>query len=207
MKNFITILAFVFLSFASLAKEVYVASDTHCFGPNSIESFCKDFTKVKFDYSIGDIFDVKWTLKKDIKEALKQQAEFTKFCNKNNIPEIIGNHDLLPQILLFYVKNGVLFTHGHYVSWSQEKIDLKEKASRDGVSKIKRAIWAAGVKAKPYGNLGDFEKKAAVVLAKKYNCKTIVFGHTHVKDLIDIQYDGIRIINVPQGVTKLDLPL
>jgi predicted phosphodiesterase len=207
MKKLLLILVLVLSSFVSVAKDFYVASDTHCYGPNSIESFCKDFTKVKFDISLGDIEDIKWTLKSDIKEATKSQADFTEFCKKNNIPEIIGNHDLLPQVLLFYVKNGVLFTHGHYISWTQDKINKKEKASRKGVSKMKRAAWTALVKSKPYGNLSTYEKDAAVVYAKKYNCKTIVFGHTHVKDLIDIQYQGIRIINVPQGVTKLDLPL
>lgn len=207
MKNLILTLTLLLTSLAFGGEKVLVMSDTHFYGPHALnkkvlEEFKSSPVKVKF--SLGDIYDIKWTSKDEIKSALKEQTDFSSWLKSKSLIEIEGNHDL-NKAVLFYVRNGVLYTHGHYVSWNQKTIDKKAKASRDGVSKLKRKAFEMGAKSKPFGRLSKQEISAAVVLAKKYGCHTIVFGHTHVEKTIDTKIDGIRIINVPRGLTLIEV--
>jgi len=207
MKNLTIILSIFLTSLAFSGEKVLIMSDTHFYGPHTLDKkVLTEFknSEIKIKISMGDIQDIKWTLKDEIKEATKEQTEFSLYCAKNGIIELEGNHDLKKGIL-FYVKDGVLYTHGHYVSWDQKTIDKKSKASRDGVSSWKRKAFYAAVKSKPFGHLSKQEIKKASELAKKHNCHTIVFGHVHPEKLIDIKYDGIRIINVPQGLTIIEV--
>jgi len=196
---------FVFLfylpSFSFSSEKLVVLSDTHYFGPHALS---KELLKQKINISLGDIFDRKWTLKNEVIQASKEQKEFSEFCKKKGVIEIDGNHDLKSD-LLFYVKNGVLFTHGHYVSWDQKTIDKKEKSSKNGVLQKARDVFLTEEMAHPYGTLSKRKIQKAVMLARKYNCHTIVFGHTHVEKLIDMKVDGVRIINVPRGLTSIEV--
>lgn len=201
LKNILVIL-FLISSFDSFAEKVTVISDTHIYGP---DAFSKGCLTEKFDVSLGDIYDIKWTLKEHIGQAKKEQLEFSEKLKTDGIPEIDGNHDLKEHPNISYIKNGVLYTHGHYISWDEQKIEKKSHASRDGVSKEQQDNWGRFVKHHPYGKLSEAEKRAAVKLAKFSNCHTIVFGHTHVKKLIDTKLDGVRIINVPRGITTIDM--
>lgn len=208
MKNLLLILTILFSSLAFSGERVLILSDSHFYGPHSLDkSVMTSFkeSKTAFKVSLGDVFDIKWTLKKEIKQALKDQKDFSDFCFQKGIYEIDGNHDLKFIGHSYLIKNGVLFTHGHYVSWDAKTIAKKEKASKDGVSKIKRNAFGALVNAKPYGHLSKEEIQKAAELAKLHKCHTIIFGHTHVKELIDIKFDGIRIINVPRGITEIEV--
>lgn len=193
---------FLFLiSIHCASTEIWVISDTHFYGPQSMN---KGLLQDKFDVSLGDIFDAKNTLKANMLKMREDQNYFSDFCEKNNIPEIQGNHDKKEGIL-FYVWGDVLFTHGHYVSWDSKKIEKEERKEAKGISKIKFNSKKIIFDSHPTTKLSEEEIAKAASLAKKYNCRTIVFGHTHVNSLIDIEYDGVRVINVPRGITQLNL--
>ena len=178
-----------------------VLADIHLYGPHSLS---EGILLQPFDISLGDIFDIKWTLKKEIKKALAHQKDFSEALKAKGVVEVDGNHDLKSN-LIFYVLNGVLFTHGDRVCWDAETVAKKMKASKDGVSAWKRNAFALAVKAKPFGNLSKEEIAKASALAKEHGCHTIVFGHTHVEKIIDVVFDGVRIINVPRGITEIEV--
>jgi UDP-2,3-diacylglucosamine pyrophosphatase LpxH len=200
-----------------------IYSDLH-WGQTS--EILKDVVPSSGVFFTGDIFDIKNTSKKIIKEQLNKQSSFIYRCKEVGAHYILGNHDLLPDNelnvayldenfkltnVLSYVPRhivigDVLLTHGHYIAWDQVKIDEWKNKKPDGVGVFrkftlsvqdmyKRGTW------KP----DAVESERAYQLAKTFSCKTVIFGHHHTETLVDIDYKGVRIINVPRGLTELSL--
>ena len=182
----------------------------------------------KGDFFTGDIFDIKNTSKKIIKQQLQKQQDFNKDCKAVGAFVLLGNHDLLPDdkmVVHYYDKDGmplltndmsavprhivvddVLLTHGHYCCWDQVQIDQWKEKKPKGVGMFRKLTLSI----EELYNRGTWVPSQAsldrcYVLASGLNCKTIVFGHTHTETTVDTMYKGIRIINVGRGKTVLDI--
>ena len=179
-------------------------------------------TPKKGDFFIGDIFDIKNTSKKIIKQQLAAQASFNSACRLIGAHVLLGNHDLLPDDLgaverlnerisfsspaRHIVDGDVLFTHGHYIAWDQSQIDQWKAKKPNGVGFF-RGITLAGENLYTRGiwKPSQVELDRCFILASSLSCKTIVFGHTHTEKTVDIEYKGIRIVNVGRGMTQIEL--
>ncbi len=184
--------------------EYHVFSDIHIGAPHELN------IDLNYDSNcvyLGDIFDIKNTRSKYIEQYLLLQAEHNKKCKELGIINVIGNHDLLTAdegLEYFWPHNGVLFTHFHLITWTPEMVEKWKQKDRDGCSLIKWLIVSS------YSNLRFWNWKPAQYeldllheKAKLYNCHTVVFGHTHTKDIVTVKYSGITMINVPRGKTIL----
>ena len=109
----------------------------------------------------------------------------------------------------------ILFTHGHKgidPRFDKETIEKYEQ-STGGVGSWKR-LWlhiASFFRERLPNTPTEHEITNAVHLALTMNCRTVVFGHTHVRRLFD-KYcidpktgETIRVIAVPRGITHLSL--
>lgn len=169
----------------------------------------------------GDIFDIKNTSKKIIKEQLKKQADFIQKCKEVGAFYLLGNHDLLPDDVLtvmnldhvvygavprHIIVGDIILTHGHYIAWDQVQIDQWKAKKPVGVGGFRQLTLALEDMYKRGTWKPDaVESERAYLIATQNNCKTIIFGHHHTDKLVDIVYKGVRIINVPRGLTELSL--
>lgn len=155
---------------------------------------------------LGDIVDRTCCHKKDLVNVVKIQAHLMRL-HRDNYTD--GNHEANLPKAVGLTMNGILFTHGddeaNPTKWRKYRADHKLGG---GAGLFKRiaimpfiSLFNELVGGKPKE---DFYKRAAF-RAKANNCHTYVCGHFHPKKLIDIKYDGIRIIVVPQGITELEL--
>lgn len=148
---------------------------------------------------IGDIFDIKHAVDpvecKNRLKALSQEVGDNYIRGNHELREIDGPYHK--------IINGILFTHGHYkISYPQFVLDEWEK---DGCKSSKKNCKYKLAKFKL-----KFDRfKLAAKYALENNCNTIVFGHTHKKreELISIESQKIRVINVPKGISYLSIPL
>jgi len=97
--------------------------------------------------------------------------------------------------------DGILFIHGHRLSYSEKKIKKWENR-KVGIGKwglkfikFKNGKYKESKKKEPSNKI----KEKCLQLCKTYNCHTIVYGHTH--NTWDGMYLGIRIVNVGRGKT------
>lgn len=180
-----------------------IYADIHRYAPHEIHT--------DFDYGsncayVGDIFDIKNTLKKDIAEAIKDQDWHNKMCQKYKVPNVIGNHDLLNDGDFYAKKNNVLFCHGHLEQWPESLIEEWKDKSREGISWFKYLLVESYSSIKFWNwKPKDNELERFYNKAKEYGRDTVVFGHTHTRELVEVKYKGIKIINVPRGIHILDL--
>lgn len=174
-------------------------TDLHLFGPYARKD---SIEKTKNTILIGDIVEGANCKKKDIPLVEKTIKELTeKFGEKY----IYGNHEREGIKNNHYIENGIYFTHGdlesNYDKWMEYRFKPK------GAGWFKRNIWSKIVN--EFDEL-DREPKtdfliAASNVAKKNGCKTYVAGHFHPKKLIDVTYNGVRIVIVPRGLTVINL--
>lgn len=200
-----------------------IYSDLH-WGQTS--EILKTVVPAKGVFFTGDIFDIKNTSKKKIKEQLNKQATFIYRCKEVGAHYILGNHDLLPDKELnvdyldesfnsttvlsavprLIVADDVLLTHGHYIAWDQVKIDEWNNKKPEGVGLFRRlALEVQGLYNRGTWKPDAIESERAYQLAVTYKCKTVIFGHHHTDKVVDYVYKGVRIINVPRGLTELSL--
>lgn len=181
----------------------------------------KDLVPKKGDIFTGDIFDIKNTSKKHIKEQLQKQQDFIKKCKEVGAYYILGNHDLLPDNTLtvlnlnkivdgpvprHMISGDVIFTHGHYIAWDQAQVDEWKAKKPNGVGLFRRlTLEVQDLYVRGTWKPDTIESEKAYNIAIENNCKTIVFGHHHTDKVVDYIYKGIRIINLPRGKTVLDL--
>lgn len=203
------ILALMFLTLTCFAKEKYlILTDAHFYGPHALDkSILQKFkdSPIKNKISLGDNFDIKWTLKKDILQAKKEQKEFNEWCSKNCLANVQDNHGLIELTQKVFIKDGMCFEHGHLFLWDAKKLAKKEKSSSDGVSAFKRDIFGKGVKTKPYGTISKTDLKKAVDRAKSNKCTVELFGHVHVKEMFDSLSEGVRVLSFQRGLTEIEL--
>ena len=202
-----------------------VYSDIHW---GQVSEILPNLVPSKGDFFLGDIFDIKNTSKKIIRQQLQKQSDFNRTCKEVGAFVLLGNHDLLPDdkmLVHYYDKNllsiiandhdsvprhivvgDILFTHGHYIAWDQTQIDQWKAKQPTGVGAFRRLT----LNIESYWNRGTWkpsviELERCVQLADGFKCKTIVFGHTHTAPFVDTMFKGVRILNVGRGRSVLEL--
>lgn len=191
-----------------------VFSDTHFFASHGLNDMKLSYGPNT--YYTGDIYD----LKNADKNAVNTVEDAVKSLRaKAGTRYIRGNHEIYAfgkgeKDEDYYVTdNGIIFTHGHYkICYEIEKVK-KWESKKAGTNFIKRTgrKYLEGITDKPKKPKNEYIGNA-VDMVKEHNrkypnnqCDTIIFGHTHVKKVFTETLDGIKIINVPMGVTYLDL--
>lgn len=155
---------------------------------------------------LGDIVDLSCCDKNSLQNA-NRVHEYLEAKHGDNYLD--GNHDPEYPIGTFKIIHGIYFTHGDIdanpIKWSKYRRNHLKKQGAGWFKKLFIMNTVSlfnellGGKPKP-----DFFVRASVE-AKKYNCHTYVGAHFHPKQLIDVNYDGIRIVVVPQGITEVEL--
>lgn len=216
-----------------------IVSDTHLNSPFALELNIENIPKGDNTLYLGDIYEVVWAKTKEVEYVVQKVKQLRKKVGDNYIRgNHEGNafHLFLPppkktakiqnegkEIILTELdyairsvkNNDILFVHGHKgidPDYDVKKIkELEEMKGGRGLFFqffIKIIAWIRGI----FPNTpSEQEIRNAIHLATTMNCQTIVFGHTHVKDLFDKKYKDdrtgkiIRVINVPRGITHLEL--
>ena len=161
---------------------------------------------VKGDVYLGDIYDEKNTAKKRISEQLAKQQKFIDDCKKVGAYYVRGNHDLRNDLVLHQKIGNVLFTHGHYLVWDQATIQKWEDKKPVGVGRFRQAtLVIQDMYERGEWKPSDLATTRAITLANAFQCDTVCFGHTHTSVVVDFKASGVRIVNVPRGMTNLSL--
>ncbi|VVB79037.1 Uncharacterised protein [uncultured archaeon] len=195
---------------AARKKEYTIYSDLHIGGQVEKNPFKNNQVKfTKNTVFLGDNFDLENALHKKVAEVDNLRKEIASKVLKAGGIFIDGNHELLPikKEESFVVRDHVLFLHGDLVSWGFKRAQRwrakKTKGKGEiywGLLKIIREFY--------HGHKDNIRNKKidrAVKLAKDFKCHTIVVGHFHPRNLTVIKKDGVRIIVVPNGITKIEL--
>lgn len=193
--------------------KVAVYSDCHLDAPHEVplikdEIFDPTFVKAKHEVDevvlTGDIIDVD-NCKRSKLGITKAKVERLKKAYGPRY--VLGNHECeKPQ--KYYYKDDetkTLFIHGHTIFYSEKKLrrwENKKGGMKYWRYKIYQWTHHSGRNGKPWKAKKE-DVEMLVEMAKAYRCKNIVFGHTH--RVYDSTHDGVRIINVPKGLTILEL--
>lgn len=199
-----------------------VASDIHLFSVGHAEMkswhellLIKDGNEVPM-FLTGDIVDRTNCKKKEVGRAsnviLKLKEEFKQRY-------VFGNHEAIPIGTGYHIEvindQRVLFLHGpgirlngrYHEVYYPEKKTIKWEDKKHG-----RGKWSA-FKYKWFRKLwkhkGGWKKPSNKIInrvldiADLLGCTVVVFGHTHRE--YDGTHDGVRIINVPKGVSYINI--
>ena len=153
---------------------------------------------------LGDNIDIRNVSRKELAHA-KQTVLWMK---KHTDMFIMGNHELdVTPAPNFYKHDGVLFTHGDFISWDLEKVKaFRSKPKSAGWFKRNILIPVIDFARHVYEPMiTDEFKKRLVSYAIEYDCHTVVMGHRHPSKRIDVMIDGYRCIILPRGINKVEL--
>jgi predicted phosphodiesterase len=148
----------------------------------------------------GDIVDVKNA--KDVEEAMCLRDRITKHFGEQYL---WGNHEMGFSKLRGLLREHVFITHGDFELYGEEKA-LKRRTAEPGCGVFMRSLKWIGSKfwgVFGWSSLGEKDKIALSRKAFQSGAKVILIGHVHPKKMIDIVYDGIRIIVAPRGINRL----
>lgn len=189
-------------------KYILVA-DTHLYSKYEVDGIRRKVLDLQASNNIillGDIVDLSCCDKKSLQEA-NRVNEYLKQKHGNNYLD--GNHDPIYPYGSHVIRNGIYFTHGDYeadpVKWTKYR---EKHLAKQGAGWFKKlfimntvSLFNELVGGKPKQ---EFFERASDV-AEKNGCHTYVGAHFHPKQLIDVNYGGIRIVVVPQGITEIEL--
>jgi len=187
---------------------ITIFSDCHWFGPTPSEAVPEYGASV---FYLGDNHEMKNIKKKDVSARIEEYNDFLSECLKTCTNVLTGNHevsagkDLCGVDVLKIEARKVGFVHGDLVLWEPKK-SAKWRARKCGLSWFRiKLIHVKNLFRNKSGASALSSKQIELFsrFAKKHNVTTVVFGHTHPKKLIDETHEGIRLINVPRGRTKL----
>lgn len=184
-------------------------ADTHLFSKYEVPNIRQkvlDLPANENTILLGDIVDLSCCDKKNLDRARAVERDL---LLKHGTNYLDGNHDPEYPIGTFKIINGIYFSHGDIdanpIKWSKYR---RNHLKNQGAGWFKKlfimntvSLFNELVGGKPKL---DFFVRASHE-AKKYNCHTYVGAHFHPKQLIDVNYDGIRIVVVPQGITEIEL--
>lgn len=177
-----------------------IYTDLHLFGPYATKD---KIEKLRNTILLGDIIDAANAKTKEVPAAKAKIKELTDLFG---LKYVYGNHELEGVRNNKYIENGVYFTHGdlesNYDKW------FVYRFKKAGAGWLKRNIWSRLV--------NEFEDEIernprttflieAARAAKIHGCHTYVCGHLHPKKLVDVTYNGIRIVVLPRGLTVINL--
>ena len=179
-------------------KKITIFSDVHKFGIHELD--------IEFEYGddifhLGDNFDLKGCKKQDVNSA---KHEFEMYKQKAGKNYVSGNHELGFERLTL-IKDHIMFTHGDYVFWDDDKFN-KFRSNTPGKKEWKRWVSFLGDKIRKFQGPKKWKKKnlkKAARFAKANNCHTFICGHVHPRKTLDKTYNGVRCICVPRGRTEV----
>jgi len=183
-------------------------SDNHFYG---VEPFEDDVDKLEFGeniYYMGDIVDVKNTLKSKVFEAQELVAEIEKRAGDHYVS---GNHELNTRNMEHITEDGIFLTHGDIFSYGEEGAIAWRTEKNAGKSRWFR--WSLRLtkgtsykRKKGVGTkVGNTEfKEACYKKAKEAGCHTLIIGHKHPNKLLKEVYKGITIYVLPRGRTVIE---
>lgn len=115
---------------------------------------------------------------------------------------VMGNHELefSQRQFSFDTETKTLFTHGHQVFWSEEKINrwAKKKPGRGPIMRF-LALFYSKWRMLKQPKIKDAHMDRAVELAKEFGAVTVVTGHRHPKERLYCSKDGVTLIVLPRG--------
>lgn len=190
-------------------KKYMVESDLHIGGPDEIlldggQGYGPNVIR------LGDNREMKQIPHDKTTQAIKDMDADHMLCVKTDTICVTGNHELgysymaYTKILTTETGKRVLVTHGHFL-WKAKK-RLKWEKRLAGNNKFLIAFSGCLSKMRnifPKYKLSKKQIKKAIRMVRQYGCTTILFGHTHPTIKIDIEVDGIRIVNVPRGRSEV----
>lgn len=182
-------------------KTLTVYNDVHLFGVHALDHIKFEYTN--YDFHLGDNVDMKGVSKRKILQAKDKLTEIKKFSKHY----CSGNHELdTDPETIYHAFEDILFTHGDYLVWGHEKADAWRK-KEPGRSRWMRFALKIVYPLRRFKKLkisNDF-KERCVEKAKEMNCNTVIMGHRHPKQLVDIEHKGVRIMILPRGKNTLEI--
>lgn len=186
-----------------------LVADTHLFSKYEVPNIRQkvlDLPANENTIFLGDIVDLSCCDKKNLDRARAVEKDL---ILKHRLNYIDGNHNPRTVFGYYKIKGDILFTHGDIdadpVKWPKYR---KKHLEKQGAGWFKKlfimntvSLFNELVGGKP--KIEFFQRAAK--RAKANNCHTYVGAHFHPKQLIDVKYDGIRIVVVPQGITEVEL--
>lgn len=175
-----------------------VYNDIHIFSSHEIKTIFDESKNVILN---GDIVDLLNCKKSQVEEAKEKIAQLKSIYG---VRYISGNHEL-GFWNKYNTRDGVLFIHGDYILWGDEKSN-KFRSQRPGSGWFKRHIAIPVIDAfRPKSGKLSFDQiKSCIDLLKVEKCHTIVMGHLHYKEVIDLK-GNMRIIVLPRGMHEIEV--
>ena len=177
-------------------------ADLHLFGIDPIKEGLEFGENI---YYLGDIVDVRNSLKSKIFEAQELIAEIEKNAGEHYIS---GNQELNSHNIQHITKDGILLSHGDILccGYKSAKNQRKYKAGKGKIWRWFQGFFGKYERKEGIGhNVGRTKfKKACYKAAKESGCHTVVVGHRHPKKLQKEVYQGITIYVLPRGKTIIE---
>lgn len=164
----------------------------------------RNFAGLKIN--LADNFDYKSMLKKDLLSLAWKDRELSALCNakvQSNHEGITIQNDLAE--FYYHGETKTLFCHGHQLKKNYEKYKKDCQTEWQGTDRLTH-YWK-GVFNSMFRmvHFNQYNIDRALELMEMYNAKTLVCGHFHVSQKIDMLVEGKRIIVLPQGVHEVEL--
>lgn len=154
---------------------------------------------------LGDIIDLACCPKKNLNFLRRDYALLKKEYGERYIS---GNHerDWNDQLQFSVIRDGVYFCHGDLLSNFEKWRAYRKKPQGAGFLK---SIWVDFAEdfewLKEKRNLPEAFITNAVQKAAGARCHTVVCGHFHPKEKIELVVNGIRIIVLPKGKSVIEV--
>lgn len=185
-----------------------VLTDAHAYGPQAImtdQQVHEALGTQKDVIYIGDNVDMRNCKRDDLPQARVLLSDCVRL-SKQFVP---GNHEL-NQIKMsdFYVVNGVLFTHGDYLFWTQDKAN-KFRASAPGAGFFRRDFIVEPLNLLREiinAKVSDYFLDQVNFYAARFFCNTVVCGHKHPKEtMTGTTSAGIKYIVLKRGLNTVEV--
>lgn len=185
-------------------NKIRIASDLHIGAPNQIGTSDDlfDFMEGENCFSLGDNFDMANVAKSEI---LELRYKCHTFLNSYYDSSIVGNHERSGiEDEVIFLNNDTILCHGDYVSWNPSKA-IEYRSKPHGAGPFKRNILVPIIESAErfIDRTGDGVIKRASQFAKSLGMRTIIMGHLHPRDQIDVVHRGIRVVIVKRGFTEI----
>lgn len=190
--------------------KIQALTDWHLGSPSALGT-AEDFEKLLLKklllgpvYLLGDNFDYANMLV----EEIPRYKLFHKFIlSLPGVFEIKGNHERETVLDECIVLGSILLKHFDFEFWGAEKA-IAYRSKPMGASNFKRKFIIPMIESYEEDRTPKLKKdflKRAVQSAKDKNCMTIIGGHKHPVETIDIVHDGIRIVVLKRGFNEIDV--
>jgi len=180
---------------------INVYNDIHLFGVHEL-----DHIKITFednDFHIGDNIDMKGVDKRKVEDAENMMNYFKRkskhYCS--------GNHELdTDKDTISERYKDVLFTHGDYLAWGDEKADAwREKTPGRGWKMRLGLRFIYPFRRFKKLKVSHAFKERCASKARDNRCHTVIMGHRHPTKVVETDHMGIKILILPRGKNTLSI--